>query len=213
MPKSGAAWIGCIAALQQTSRRDFVTTSWRRIAAQAGVHTTAEPPSPGPGAPSRSPDPLDVPPPLRLEAQENVVFVFPRRLVVGDVSVIHPAAASFAGGAARAPGFASAARDASKRRAYWQVSSALPFVPMSVESFGRLGAPALTLLEDLADQAVQAGGPGLSRAFFISGALRELSVALCRDNASLCRSGAYVAKRAAGRTLMRGLARPSAEVV
>jgi hypothetical protein len=134
------------------------------------------------------------------------MFVFPRRLVVGDVSVIHPAAASFAVGAARTPGFAAAARDASKRRAYRQVSSALPFVPMSVESFGRLGAPALTLLGDLADQAVQAGGPGLSQAAFISGALRELSVALCR-------SGAFVATRAAGRALMRGLARPSAEVV
>jgi hypothetical protein len=104
--------------------------------------------------------------------------------VVGDVSVIHPAAASFAVGAARAPGFAAAARDASERRAYRQVSSALPFVPMSVESFGRLGAPALTLLGDLADQAVQAGGPGLSRAAFISGALRELGVALCRCAAS-----------------------------
>jgi hypothetical protein len=31
-------------ALQRTSRHDFVTTSWRRIAARAGVHTTAEPP-------------------------------------------------------------------------------------------------------------------------------------------------------------------------
>jgi hypothetical protein len=101
----------------------------------------------------------------------------------------------------------------SKRRAYRQVFSALPFVPMSVESFGRLGAPALTLLGDLADQAVQAGGPGLSRAAFISGALRERSVALCRGNASLCRSGAYVAMRAAGRAPMRGLAQPSAEVV
>jgi hypothetical protein len=93
------------------------------------------------------------------------------------------------------------------------VSSALPFVPMSVESFGHLRAPALTLLGDLADQAVQAGGPGLSRAAFISGALRELSVALCRGNASLCLSGAYVATRAAGRAPMRGLAQSSAEVV
>jgi hypothetical protein len=93
------------------------------------------------------------------------------------------------------------------------VSSALPFVPMSVESFGRLGAPALTLLGDLADQAVQAGGPGLSWAAFISGALRELSVALCRGNASLSRSGAYVVTRAAGQAPMRGPARPLAEVV
>jgi hypothetical protein len=119
------------------------------------------------------------------------MFVFPRQLVVGDDSVIHPAAASFAGGAARTPGFVAAVRDASKRRAYWQVSSALLFVLMSVKSFGRLGAPALTLLDDLADQAVQAGGPGLSRSAFISGALWELSVALAHTgSASLCRSGA-----------------------
>jgi hypothetical protein len=133
------------------------------------------------------------------------MVLFLCRLVVGDVSVIHPAAASLAVGAARTPGFAAAARDASKRRAYRQVSSALPLVPMSVESFGRLVAPA--------DQAVQAGGPGLSRAAFIAGALRELRVALCWGNASLCRSGAHIATCAAGRTPMRGLARPSAEVV
>jgi hypothetical protein len=140
------------------------------------------------------------------------MFVFPRRLVVSEVSVIHPAAASFAGGAARTPGFAATARDASKRRAYRQASSALPFVPMSAESFGRLGALALTLLGDLADQAMQAGGFGLSRAAFILGVLRELSVALFRGNASLCRSGAYVATRAAGQTPTHG-AWPWTEVV
>jgi hypothetical protein len=107
------------------------------------------------------------------------MFVFPRRLVVGDVSVIHLAAASFAGGAVRTPGFAAAAQDTSKQRAYRQVSSALPFVPMSIESFGRLGAPALMLLGEL----VQAGGPGLSRAAFILGALRELGVAVCWGSA------------------------------
>jgi hypothetical protein len=63
-------------------------------------------------------------------------------------------------------------------------------------SLGRLGAPALMLLGDLADQAVRAGGPGLSRAVFISEALWELNVALCRGSASLCRSGAYVMTRA-----------------
>jgi hypothetical protein len=184
---------------------------------------------PCPGAPFRSPDRLGAPPSLAHRARWDVMFVFPRRLMVVDVSVIHPAAAYFAGGAARTPlgymslcqvppvssstrrlrpflgalrappGFAAAAQDASKQRAYWQVSSALPFVPISLESFRRLGAPALTLLGDVADQAVQAGGPGLSRAAFISGALRKLSVALCRGNASLCWSGAHVATRAAGR--------------
>jgi hypothetical protein len=184
------------------------------LAPAAASALPADPaPSPGPGDPSHSSDPLGVPPPLGPGALGDVMFVFPRRLVVGDVPVIHPAAASFAVGAAHTPGFAAAAQDASKRRAYQQVSSALPFVPMSGESFGRLGAPALTLLGDLADQAVQAGGLGLSRTAFTSGALRELSVALCRGNASLCRLGEYIATRAAGRTPMRGLARPLAEVV
>jgi hypothetical protein len=85
-------------------------------------------------------------------------------------------------------------------------------VSLCARSIGSLGAPALTLLGDLADQAVLAGGPGLSRAAFISGALRELSVALCLGNASLCRSCAYVATQAAGRAPMR-LAQPSPEVV
>jgi hypothetical protein len=102
------------------------------------------------------------------------------------------------------------------RAGLWWVtfpSSTLPFVPMSVESFGRRWAPALMLIGDVADQAVQADGRGLSRAAFVSGALRELSVALCQGNASLCRSGAFVATRAAGWTPMRCLARPSAEFV
>jgi hypothetical protein len=134
------------------------------------------------------------------------MFVSPRRLVVDDVSVTHPAAASFAGGGVRTPGFAAAARDASKRVTYRKLSSTLPYVPMSVESFERLGAPALTLLGDLADQTVQTGRPGFSRAAFILGALRELSSVLCG-------SGAYVATRGSGHTPMRGLARPWTEVV
>jgi hypothetical protein len=101
------------------------------------------------------------------------MFVFPRRLIVGDVSVIHPTSGSCAQTAARLPGWAAARRDAAKERAYRRVSSGLPFVPLSVESFGRLGAPALLLLRSLADHAVQAWGPGLSRDAFISGALRE----------------------------------------
>jgi hypothetical protein len=44
-----------------------------------------------------------------------------------------------------------------------------------------------------------AGVLGLSRDAFISGALRELSVALCRGNASLGRSGLYALPRASGR--------------
>jgi hypothetical protein len=41
------------------------------------------------------------------------------------------------------PGFAAAAQDASKHRAYRQVSPTLLLMPMSVKSFELLGAPAL----------------------------------------------------------------------
>jgi hypothetical protein len=95
-----------------------------------------------------------------------------------SVSGIDPAAASFAGGAARTPGFAAAARDAFKLCAYRQVSSTLPFVPMSV-----LRAPcarALTLLGDLAEGPVQADGPGLCQAAFISGRSGNSALPLAR---------------------------------
>jgi hypothetical protein len=107
-----------------------------------------------------------------------------------------------------------ACRDAAKERACRRESSGLPsVVPPSVESFGRLEAPALTLLRSLADHAVQAAGPGLSQDAFISRALRVLGVALCRENASLGRSGLYALTRASGRALLRGLSCPLAEVV
>jgi hypothetical protein len=71
-------------------------------------------------------------------------------------------------------------------------------MPLMVESSGRLGAPALLLLRSLADHAVQAGGPGLSRDAVILGALRELGVALCHGNASLARSSLYDLTRVSG---------------
>jgi hypothetical protein len=99
------------------------------------------------------------------------MFVLPRRLVVGDVSVILPAAASYAGGAARTPRYVAAAQDASKQRAYPQVSSALPFVLMVVEFFKSLMVPPLTLLRSLSDHAGQGLGP-LSGRLYLAGAPR-----------------------------------------
>jgi hypothetical protein len=110
------------------------------------------------------------------------MFLFTWQLVVGDVSAIHPTFGSCARAAARLLGWAAAHRDDAKERAYQRVSSGLPFVPLSVESFGRLRASALSSLRFLVDHAVQAGGPGLFRDACISGALQELGVTLCRGN-------------------------------
>jgi hypothetical protein len=127
----------------------------------AGSGRTAGGKTEGPRAPFCSPDPLGVPPPFGPRAQATSCLS--SRAGLWWVTFPHPPGGCVLcwGRAARTPGFAAAARDASKRREYRQVPSALLFVPMSVESFGRLGAQALTLLGDLADQAVQAGGPGL----------------------------------------------------
>jgi hypothetical protein len=54
---------------------------------------------------------------------------------------------------------------------------------------------------------------GLSRDAFISGALRELGVALCRGNASLGRSSVYNLTMVSGQAPLHGLSCPSAEVV
>jgi hypothetical protein len=91
------------------------------------------------------------------------------------------------------------------------VSSGLAFVPLSEELFGRLGAPALSLLRSLEDQAVKAGGPGLSRDAFILGALRVLGDAFYCGNASLGQSGLYAVTRVSGRAMLSGLSCPSAE--
>jgi hypothetical protein len=115
------------------------------------------------------------------------------------ISVIHPASGPCARAATRLPGWAAAHRDAAKERANQLVSSGLPFVPLSVETFGRLGAPALSLLRSLADHAVQAGGPGLSRGAFIPRELQELGIAMCQGYASLGRSGLHALMRVSGR--------------
>jgi hypothetical protein len=69
--------------------------------------------------------------------------------------------------------------------------------------------------DDMADKEAYQSGMGslLHMTQCMRPDIAALSVALCRGNASLCLSGAYVATRATGRAPMRGLARPSAEVV
>jgi hypothetical protein len=54
------------------------------------------------------------------------------------------------------------------------------FVPFSVETYGRLAHPAMKVLHDLGEEA--AGPGGVSRSSFMAGALKELSVGLCRGN-------------------------------
>jgi hypothetical protein len=54
-----------------------------------------------------------------------------------------------------------------------------PFVPFTVESYGRLGNLALHLVARLGQEAAETAG-GTSKYGFVAGAIRELSVGICR---------------------------------
>jgi hypothetical protein len=83
------------------------------------------------------------------------------------------------------------------------------FVPFSVESYGRLGQPAMTLLHALGDEA--AGPGGVSRASFVAGAMRELSVGLIRGNLLLYRASVGMFAKSSESSLRVGLSVPTDE--
>jgi hypothetical protein len=90
----------------------------------------------------------------------DIMMVMPDTVVVADVSVVHPAAPTYAAGAAAKNGAAVAAQDRTNRAHYMRAGDgdAYDLVPLSVESFGRLGKPAMCLLNALADVAASSGG-------------------------------------------------------
>jgi hypothetical protein len=90
-----------------------------------------------------------------LERGDMLAVLPDKGLVVTDVSVVHPATNSFFRRAAHTAGAAAALSDASKFCKYGgggQVVSG-SFTPLSIESYGRLGWPAIQLLQTLAAAA------------------------------------------------------------
>jgi hypothetical protein len=84
--------------------------------------------------------------------------------------------------AATTTGAAARSRDASKRAHYARrgLGGGYELVPVSVESFGRLGAPAYALLCRVAD--VAADGGAISKAALAESALQEMGVTLAKGN-------------------------------
>jgi hypothetical protein len=102
-----------------------------------------------------------------------------------DCVVTHPAAASYVRDAAESGGSAAAKAEARKRADFRDIGegSAYGFVPLAVESYGRMGAAASRFLSELGDLA--AAGSRVSKAAFVRGVRRELSCALCKGNARM----------------------------
>jgi hypothetical protein len=133
-------------------------------------------------------------------------------MAIADVSVVHPLSQNTLSAAAAGAGSAAARRDQQKRTAYARVEpNGYTFVPFSVESYGRLGQPAMKLLHQLGDEA--AGPGGVTRASFVAGALRELSVGLCRGNYFMYRASVGVLARTSGSSYRAGLVVPTDECV
>lgn len=148
--------------------------------------------------------------PPRSAAYGDILAIMPRRLTVADVSVIHPGADTFVGAAAVVAGSAAQVRDAQKYAKYNSAGSAVyRFVPLSHESFGRMGAPASRLLNELANCACSTGAVEKPR--FVESALRELSVTLCRGNHRLVSAYAAINTRMNGSALIPGLPVPTTD--
>jgi hypothetical protein len=90
---------------------------------------------------------------------------------------------------AQTDGGAAARRDVEKTSQYRRFGpGCYHFVPLTVETYGRLGKPLMKLITDVGASAAQQGDDTFMRDQFITGVLRELSVCLCRRNANIERA-------------------------
>jgi hypothetical protein len=83
------------------------------------------------------------------------------------------------------------------------------FESFYAETYGRLGQPAMMLLQLLGDEA--AGPGGVTQASFVHGALRELSVGLCRGNFLAYRASVGMLARSSAVSFRAGLSVPTDE--
>jgi hypothetical protein len=133
-------------------------------------------------------------------------MVLPRGIAIADVSVVHQLSTHLLHRAALTAGAAASHRDHQKRTTYSRLEpNGYEFVPVSVESYGRLSQPSMKLQHTLGEEA--AGPEGVSRASFVDGALRELSVGLAKGNYFLYRASVGMLARSSGACFRPGLAR------
>jgi hypothetical protein len=121
-----------------------------------------------------------------LERGDMLVVLPDEGLVVTDVSVVPLPPTVFSTREAHAAGAAASLRDASKFYKYGgggQVAGG-SLTPLSMESYGRLGRPAMQLLQTLAAAAASSATArsDVITSSFVTGALRELGVALVKGN-------------------------------
>lgn len=185
-----------------TTRHNMIESTWRRILGRAGVASTRQPTVSDGNGPGES---------RRRAVYGDVLAMLPRRLTVADISVIHPCGDTVSRAAAATAGAAAQVRDGQKYQLYQATgSSVYRFVPLTHESYGRMGLPAHRFLNELAELASSTGA--VSKAGFVESAIRELSIAVCRGNHRIVSAYASLNVRMTGSALIPGLPVPTADV-
>ena len=187
-------------------RHDLLAAAWRRILQRAGIASSIEPLLHllcRPGVDMRQAD-----------ARGDILAIL-RAVTALDISVTHPACAGTCDASFRAlrraageDGHAAQARDEAKRRKYADNNFREQFVPLSHETYGRLGKPAMALLSDLGD--IVAGAGRSSKSAFMNRALAELSVALQKGNEEVFRMYRFNFAKVSGHDFVPGDVVPSA---
>ena len=137
-----------------------------------------------------------------------LLLYLPGRPVVVDVCVTHPLASYAVAATAWCTGVSATAKDALKRDKYGRTGmGACRFVPLSHETYGRAGPPAVALLHELAEFADSTGA--VSKKIFTENAMRSLPKTLCRGIARQVLASAPVRVRLDGRPALPGLPIPT----
>jgi hypothetical protein len=117
----------------------------------------------------------------RLGAQGDMLVTLESGMTMVEVSVTQSPGVALRVASAVTDGAAAARQNAEKRRAYNQLAPhGVPLVPFLLETYGRLGKPAVAFLGMLGAEAV-AGGD-VSTSGFVAAALQVLSVGLFNGN-------------------------------
>jgi Reverse transcriptase (RNA-dependent DNA polymerase) len=185
-----------------TLRHNLVLHGVRRSAHSSGIANSLEPvlrPLEGLTASS-----------LPAGSRGDILLALPSALTIVDVSVIHPCASAYVVAASRKEGSAAEVRDQQKRAKYERTDPhGYAFVPLSIETYGRLGKPAMQLLNTLGDKAAEGGA---DKSIFVANALRHLSIALCRGNAVIYKRSLTVMARLGGEQFLGGMLVPSSDI-
>ena len=127
----------------------------------------------------------------------HALLYIPGQPVVVDMCVTHPLASSAFAAAAWGTEMSAEAKGALKRDKYGpKGTTACRFIPMSHETYGRAGPPAVALLHELAEFLASTGA--ISKKIFTENAVCDLSTTLCSGMARQVLSSAPLQARLDG---------------